>query len=207
MIGLLYLVVIFIFYKFVKSISHAFTSKSSRVLFVIVSFGIPIGYLNLYPLYPSYSEFIDLCNSPNRAIVYQSKVSDILYLESLRGKDIESYFKEYSYPNIAVRNSHKEFTQYSKNNNEIEKEILKIDSIPYEIVLENTWLINGTLRRWQTKYIDHELGLMAESNNYIYYPYGKSWAIYLGGSSGSAPSKDCSELYSRVDMSKLYINK
>lgn len=209
MIGLMYLAVIWIFVICVMAISRRLSSKTMRVIFVIASVGLPIGYLNWYPLYPSYSKFLELCGSPNRTIVHQTKKSDILYLEGLRGRGIEAFFQgSDGYEAIAVRHRSNEFIFYSKNkNNEIEHEFRKIEFMPYNIVSENSWLIDGTLRQWNAKYIDHELGIVAEANDYTYYPYGNSWAIYLGGSSGSAPSKECAVRSSNIDMSKVYTAK
>lgn len=56
---------------------------------------------------------------------------------------------------------------------------------------ESTNLLNSSLQTGIVRLVSKTHGILAETYNYTFYPYGNGWASILGASSGSAPSEKC----------------
>jgi len=214
MIGLIYLAFIWVYFLIIRKTSKIVSKKYQQHLFVFFAFALPIGYLNWYPLYPSYKEFIKLCEN-DRTNIFQTKQVNIIKVprdhignDYIRKKKIDPVVKKSLYEAI-------EYEGYGRNKNywrmNVTDGILmpKVEIInfknDYSINHKSGWLFSKSLLVDIYEVEDPELGVMGNSRNYRYYPYGNTWAKLLGMSSGNAPSMQCKRQWVDNDIFKIYI--
>lgn len=73
----------------------------------------------------------------------------------------------------------------------------------YSYNLEKKEIIENRLVLFETRVVDNELGLMAKTKNYFYYPYGNTWAKILGADSGIAPKEKCNT-QARINAHEIF---
>jgi hypothetical protein len=81
---------------------------------------------------------------------------------------------------------------------------VKIEEFSHPFYYDSTQheIAEGKLFAYEETLVGKE-GVMAKFKNYIYYPYGNTWAKILGASSGSAPTERC-EIEAFVKNTDVY---
>jgi hypothetical protein len=192
MIGLMYLAAICIYIAAVMGGTNKVSSKTKRYILRLALFTLPIGYLNWYPLYPSYSKFIELCNSENRSIIHKVVETESIFIEDLSNREnqIPEVFKKYGYKTVVIPRWFQKYTSFTKiSDGTISRK--EIDTFPdlNSSTIEKEWIVENTL-------------LM---RNITYFPYGNTWAKFLGGSSNMAPNKSCQIRFVNNSIFDIYV--
>jgi hypothetical protein len=208
MIGLMYLAAICIYIAAVMGGTNKVSSKTKRYILRLALFTLPIGYLNWYPLYPSYSKFIELCNSENRSIIHKVVETESIFIEDLSNREnqIPEVFKKYGYKTVVIPRWFQKYTSFTKiSDGTISRK--EIDTFPdlNSSTIEKEWIVENTLLMRNIKTVDPKLGLVAEAKNYTYFPYGNTWAKFLGGSSNMAPNKSCQIRFVNNSIFDIYV--
>lgn len=203
-----------------RKISKVLPKKYQQYLFIFFALALPVGYLNWYPLYPSYKEFIRLCEH-DRGNILKTKQVDIIKVTEQH--ILNNYFRKNISDPIITSNKYQAFeykgrkaygAAYRKASKNWRVNISNGNLMPHVQITSfqndysiksRVWLVKNSLRVEVNELIDSELGLMANSKNYSYYPYGNTWAKVLGLSSNNAPRKNCAERYVELDIFKIYL--
>jgi hypothetical protein len=214
MIALIYLAFVGIYFLIMRKISKIFPKKYQQWLFVCFVFALPVGYLNWYPLYPSYKEFTELCEH-DRNNVFQTKQVNIIKVP--RDHITNDYIRKEKTDPIVKRSLYQavEYEGYGRKNDYWRMNVSNGALMPkvaikkfindYSVTNKTQWLVPQSLQVDIYEVVDPELGVMGNSKNYTYYPYGNTWAKLLGMSSGNAPNRRCQKRWVDYDIFKIYI--
>ncbi|NRB39941.1 MAG: hypothetical protein HRU20_15980 [Pseudomonadales bacterium] len=223
MLGIGLLICLAIYIAIIKLLVRIIPSRTHKAVLVFMAVAFPLIYPFLHKIYPSYHQFISLCEASDRKIIHSIKHIDYLYLGSssmckngfedlANYKGIECDYKpkenrepgndrgtfryirgeNWSSPSCGENcltkpyRIQKEECQLScMESVKIEKFTNPFDHrfIKKEIIINKLYLNESTI-------IDGE-EVLAVLKNYIYYPYGNTWAKILGASSSLAPRSYC----------------
>jgi len=197
-----------------RKASLIFSKKYQQLLFVFFAFAFPIGYLNCYPLYPSYKEFTKLCDQ-GRNNIFQTKQVNIIKVprdhignDYIRREKIDPVVTKSLYQAIEYEGYGRKQNYWRMNvsNGELTQKVaVNHFTNDYSVTNKTRWLVPTALKVDIYEVVDPELGVMGNSKNYTYYPYGNTWAKILGMSSGNAPSKHCQKRWVDYDIFKIYL--
>ncbi len=170
-------------------------------------------------IYPSYHQFVSLCEAGDRSEVFRQKEVDYIYMgRSSRCIDGFKYLAdytgfecEYGLINGTGRSKYRyikgdswstpscSIDCFELPNDRLNKECLlsctesvDIKEFTNHFTQERSYkpLVHERLYEHKTKFID-DREIMAVHRSYTYYHYGRGWAKILGLASGQAPSIHC----------------
>lgn len=80
--GIILLIILAVYVGVVILLAKSVSIPKLKYSIIILAILSPLGYLNKHYVYPSYYQFIELCEAGDRKVIYKVKSVDNLYLGS-----------------------------------------------------------------------------------------------------------------------------
>ncbi len=166
-------------------------------------------------LYPSYREFMELCERPDRYVLLKTIDVDYVYDD---GGSFWAYRRNdgHGFKGFEIKQGRLGYFRYSRNEswaspvcqrdcsnpsvfvwektcevNCLTKTAIPTPEFEYSSSYARTVLLEGRLVRQRSAMLTPSGEELAAALNYTYYPYGNGFAKVLGAASGEAPTLSC----------------
>ena len=215
MFGLFFLVAVPLLVIFYIILVYRVSSKKSvwlKLGILGIGYGIPALYPFMYKFSALYNEYERLCSSSCGVKIYKTIKTDYFQPSCCFGDGYEALQKMpyvgFIYEgNVFVRGKYFDSNKchdacrahFSEKCKEMQCLSTLNDTSGIDLVIykkeyaghESSNLINSLLTTKIERLVSEKHGVIAESYNYTFYPYGDGWAKILGASSGNPPSIKC----------------
>lgn len=231
-LGFLFLAALFFFALIL--VGYLIPAGKYRIIFFLIVIASLITYPSLYKASSSYAKFKQLCEQADRSKVLKTKTANFIYLDWGYSSDCTkgpSYIEHHHYRGFDCKRGDQNgiaLYRYTKKPEWREGcglecfEVFQIYAVETNYRLESRQgyvdgdnpiiTYEGAVKAdlpssAKLLFTDNLLwddGVMAFSRNYVYFPYGRTWAKLLGMASGSPPSEGCKIRFSSLDPRDVY---
>jgi uncharacterized membrane protein YgdD (TMEM256/DUF423 family) len=185
------------------------------VWLLVLGFAVSLPFC--YLLFPSYRQFLALCERPDRQVIQKTVEVAHLYVgggsfaahalserlgfqsfEIKRDRGQPGYFRfthgdDWATPACRSGCASPQLLEWEARceSNCYTKTVIAAPTWEYGFAQATVTLVEGRLIRTSDTALSPSGEVLASAVNYLYHPYGNGWAKVLGLASGSAPSMAC----------------